>query len=119
MRALETNLPEASEQAFPSVPEAYRSWAGWVGRLDAGGYQVKHAHAARDKAEPDVILSVLCEVYARATFEVALGWHFDVLDSHADEQVRAHIREMFSAEMAEKVRERVGEMGVVVRRRSL
>lgn len=110
------NCKPVEDGRFPHPTHAYRAWARWAAELDGAGYQVRHAHALRDKAPVELVAKVLCEVYARATFEVALGWHFDELDSHADEQVAEHIRQLFNADTFAAVRAECERHGCVVTR---
>lgn len=108
------------DEVLPGAPKpfavmtAYRAWAHWSAVLDGGGYQVKHAAAKRDVLSSESALTVLCEVYARAVFEVALAMHFDGVDSKVDVEVMLQVVDAFGPDYAEEVYARVSAMGPVV-----
>ena len=108
------------DQAPPDAPKpfsvmvAYRAWAQWTAVLDGGGYQVKHVVAKRDVLSLESAVRVLCEVYARAVFEVALAMRFDRVDSKVDVEVMLQIVDAFGQEVGEEVYARVRAVGPVV-----
>lgn len=112
MNRLLDTLPE--ERAPFSVMAAYRAWASWVALLDGGGYQVKHVVARRDSITAETAVRVLCEVYARAVFEVALALEFDKADSKVDVEIMLQIIDAFGRSVGEEVYARVGAIGPVV-----
>lgn len=98
------------------VMSCYRAWSHWCARLDGGGYQVRHVSARVDRLKADKAVEVLCEVYARAVFEVSLAMCFDNCDSRVDHEVLLQIADSFGRPVAERVYERVASVGPVVQR---
>lgn len=106
---------EKEGHAF-SVMACYRSWSHWCARLDGGGYQVRHVASRKDRLTKEQAIEPLCEVYARAVFEVALALEYDGVDSQVDHHVLLQISESFGLGMADEVYRRVTAIGPVVQR---
>ena len=96
-----------------SVPAAYRAWAHWCNKAGVGGMQVANIAVAREHMEKEMVLMCLCEVYARAVMEVAIGLHFSHADSQVDVLVLQHMSEMFDAGVAVLVQDRCSRVGPV------
>ena len=99
-----------------SVLTAYRAWSHWCAKLDGGGYQVRHVAARRERLSREQVVNPLCEVYARAVFEVSLALHFDGVDTQVDHHVLLQIAESFGLSTADEVYRLVSGVGPVVRR---
>lgn len=99
-----------------TVPTAFRSWAAIVGELGCGGMQVGavRQHKTDGTMSEETVQLALCEVYARAVMETAIGLHFDSVDSGVDQLVLSHIEELFSLDYARGIHETVRERGPVV-----
>lgn len=103
--------------ALLTVPSAYRAWAYWVSENGGyGGLQVAQIRGA--DVEPARARIMLCEVFARATMEVAIGEHFDRIDSRVDVAVLMLIEELFGGAEAEAVYKAVRERGPVHTKRA-
>lgn len=97
-----------------TVPSAYRAWASFVNQLGYGGLQVAAIRGA-ESADSDRKVLMLCEVYARATFETAMSQHFDQCDSRVDCAVLGLIDELFGPSVTMEVHKRVATLLPAVR----
>lgn len=107
-------LERADEKRHPWLPTtAFRAWSHWTAQIDGGCYQVRHVAERRERMSQADAVKCLCEVYARAVFEVAFGIFFSDVDSRADIEVLTQITHAFGANVARTVAEEVSIVGPV------
>lgn len=99
-----------------TVPNAYKAWAYWVGRCNGGGMQVAQLASFKGRLEDERITLGLCEVYARAQMELAIGLQYDEQDSRIDVAVMQLIEQVFNASTADEVHAKVKAVGPVYAR---
>jgi len=112
-------LENAVRPATLSVPNAFRAWSHWANTLGIGCLQVpslQRTFEGRTSApEQKELVTALCEVYARAVFETAIGLEYDRIDSHADVHVFHQIADRWGSAFAATVHARVAANGPVAR----